>query len=434
MEGTDPRLRLRHGLRGSSTGGEARRLRHGLRSSGARREARRLRHSLRSSGTGGETLCLRSSRQVILPPGGICRREHFRQEGASMKQYFAFQWHITDACDQRCRHCYIFAEDAGRVPCSMTWEQMEDTFWNCMDFCRVWDRLPYFYITGGDPVLHPDFWRLCGLLKEHDIPFTIMGNPFHLTDEVCSRMKASGCRKYQLSLDGLRETHDWFRKPGSFDATLEKIPVIQRSGMLAVIMTTVSGTNLEEVPALIDVVVEHGADVFAFARYCPTSTEKDTGITPRQYRDLLAVCDRKFREYRASGCRTWFSLKDHLWTLYQYETGEFVIPPDAEEGLIYGGCSCGNSHLTILPDGDVYACRRVQGSRVGNVSADRLADVWVCGMEAYRDYDRFRKCAGCELKPWCRGCPAVASGRTGDFYAPDPQCWKEVPGYKEEAV
>lgn len=28
-----------------------------------------------------------------------------------MKPYFAFQWHITDVCDQRCKHCYIFAED-----------------------------------------------------------------------------------------------------------------------------------------------------------------------------------------------------------------------------------------------------------------------------------------------------------------------------------
>ena len=24
-----------------------------------------------------------------------------------MKPYFAFQWHITDTCDQRCKHCYI---------------------------------------------------------------------------------------------------------------------------------------------------------------------------------------------------------------------------------------------------------------------------------------------------------------------------------------
>lgn len=32
----------------------------------------------------------------------------------------------------------------------------------------------------------------------------------------------------------------------------------------------------------------------------------------------------------------------------------------------------------------------------------------------------------CELLAFCRGCPAVASGRDGNFYGADPQCWKEV--------
>ena len=303
-----------------------------------------------------------------------------------MKQYFSFQWHITDECDQRCKHCYIFSENNCKKLDSMNWQQMQETFSNCLDFCKVYDRLPYFYITGGDPILHPDFWKLLGLLKEHGIPFTILGNPFHLTDEVCRRLKDFGCEKYQLSLDGMRETHDWFRKPGSFDITLEKIGCINRAGIRSVIMTTVSGTNIDQVPDIIDAVVQAGANVFAFARYCPTSEEKDVGI----------------------------------------ETGAFRIPETAEEGVIYGGCNCGNCHLTILPTGDIYACRRVRNSRVGNVFEDRLADVWVCRMEAYRDYTKFEKCAKCELLAFCRGCPAVASGRDGNFYAADPQCWKEV--------
>ena len=36
----------------------------------------------------------------------------------------------------------------------MNWEQMQDTFYNCLDFCEMYDRLPYFYLTGGDPILH----------------------------------------------------------------------------------------------------------------------------------------------------------------------------------------------------------------------------------------------------------------------------------------
>ena len=91
-----------------------------------------------------------------------------------------------------------------------------------------------------------------------------------------------------------------------------------------------------------------------------------------------------------------------------------------------GGCNCGNCHLTILPNGDLYACRRVQNSHVANVFTDRIADVWVGQMETYRDYTKFEKCSKCELLAFCRGCPAVASGKDGNFYAADPQCWKEV--------
>ena len=75
-------------------------------------------------------------------------------------------------------------------------------------------------------------------------------------------------------------------------------------------------------------------------------------------------------------------------------------------------------------NGDVMACRRVTDSGIANIFEDRLADVWVCQMEKYREYDRFIKCSKCELKAWCRGCPAVANGTNGDFYGADPQCWK----------
>ena len=343
-----------------------------------------------------------------------------------MKQYFAFQWHITDDCDQRCKHCYIFSEDNCKHLESMTWEQIEDTFYNCLDFCEMYDRLPYFYITGGDPILHKDFWRLLELIHSHNIKFTILGNPFHLNDEVCKRLKFLGCEKYQLSIDGMRKTHDWFRKTGSFDITLEKIKCIKNAGIKAVIMTTVSGVNIKEIPEIIDTVAQHEADIFAFARYCPTSDEKDTGMTPKEYRDLLDICHKKYTEYEKQGCKTYFNKKDHLWTLYEYEKGIFKIPADAEQGMIYGGCNCANCHITILPSGDVFACRRVSDSKIGNVFEDRLADIWVCEAEQYRDYNKFEKCSKCELLAWCRGCPAVAKGTYGSFYSPDPQCWKEI--------
>ncbi|MDR1579054.1 MAG: radical SAM/SPASM domain protein, ACGX system [Synergistaceae bacterium] len=341
-----------------------------------------------------------------------------------MDKYFAFQWHITDNCDQRCKHCYIFSEDINISPREMPWADMLSALNNCEDMCASFKRIPYLYITGGDPILHKDFWRLLALLKEKNIAFSVLGNPFHLNDEVCKNLKDCGCERYQLSIDGLRDTHDKIRKPGSFDATLEKIACIRHAGIRSVIMTTVSGANIAEIPDIIDLTVEHHTDVFAFARYCPASFEKTTHINPGEYKALLDACWRKFDEYKDSG--TIFNLKDHLWTLYLHDKGLFKIPAGLDGQMIYDGCNCGISHLTILPNGDIYACRRMD-SMVGNAFTDRLADVFISEkMDKYRNFGKFEKCSRCELGRFCRGCPAVAYGYTRNLYSADPQCWKEV--------
>ena len=339
-------------------------------------------------------------------------------------RYFAFQWHITDWCDQRCKHCYIFSENEDKCLLDMPYRKMMKVIKSCEDMCEKINRLPYFYITGGDPILHKDFWRLLEVLKEKNIPFTILGNPFHLTDEICKKLKEYGCEKYQMSIDGLRETHNYIRKKGSFDETLEKIKCINKAGITSVIMTTVSGTNINEIPKIIDIVVENNVDVFAFARYCPTSEEKDVGIAPLEYRELLDKCYKKFGEYKDS--KTYFNMKDHLWNLYLYEEGIFKIDETLDKSLIYDGCHCGSSHFTILPNGDLYACRRME-SKVGNIFEKEIYDVWTSKeMNEYRKYNDFEKCSKCELHRFCRGCPAVTYGLTHNMYAPDPQCWKEI--------
>lgn len=342
-----------------------------------------------------------------------------------MKPYFAFQWHITDYCDQRCKHCYIFSEGKCQKLLSMSIEEMDKIILNIEDMCTRLNRTPYFYITGGDPLLHPNFYALMERIHSKGYAFTIMGNPFHLTKEVCEKLKAYGCEKYQMSIDGMRETHDYFRKPGSFDCTLEKIALLREAGIKCAIMTTVSHTNIDEIPDIVDLVVDYQVDIFAFGRYCPTSEEKEISIKPLAYRDFLDKLWTQYETYKSKGVHTYFNLKDHLWTLYLYEKGLFKIPKGAKKDMIYDGCHCGICHMTILPNGDVYACRRFE-SKVGNALEQSLYDIFITNEEPYRAFEQFEKCNQCELKGFCRGCPAVAYGTTGSFYGVDPQCWKEI--------
>lgn len=341
-----------------------------------------------------------------------------------MKKYFTYQWHITDSCDQRCKHCYIFSKENKNEMYELNLDELSAILNNCIDMCERLDRSPYLSITGGDPLLHKNFWDFAKLLKEKNIPFNILGNPFHLDNDVCKKLHEYGCNKYQLSIDGVESTHDFIRKKGSFQCTLSKIPVLKNAGIKCAIMTTVSKTNIKEIPSIIDIVVENEADVFAFARYCPVNGEQDLLVSPEEYRNLLNDCWEKYNKFRES--QTSFNLKDHLWTLFLYEKGLFKIDETLDKETIYEGCACGIGHLTILSDGTVYACRRMD-SPIGNALTDSLYDVFLSSkMDEYRKYEEFEKCSKCGLLRFCRGCPAVSFGAKGSMYAADPQCWKVI--------
>lgn len=81
-----------------------------------------------------------------------------------MRPYFAVQWHITDVCDQRCKHCYIFAEGHPAL-LSAPWSELLHTYAQIRALCGKLGRAPYIYLTGGDPILHPDFGGCSNCLK-----------------------------------------------------------------------------------------------------------------------------------------------------------------------------------------------------------------------------------------------------------------------------
>lgn len=69
----------------------------------------------------------------------------------------------------------------------MSYSDMEKVLDNCLDMCGKLSRTPYFYITGGDPILHPDFWRLLELLKSMKSP-----SPFWETPSILMMKSAAG--------------------------------------------------------------------------------------------------------------------------------------------------------------------------------------------------------------------------------------------------
>ena len=85
---------------------------------------------------------------------------------------FSLQWHITQACDLHCRHCY----DRSQYK-SLTLKQEISILDDFAEFCSSHNVHGQVTFTGGNPLLHPDFEKLYSGAAERGLTTAILGNP-----------------------------------------------------------------------------------------------------------------------------------------------------------------------------------------------------------------------------------------------------------------
>jgi radical SAM protein with 4Fe4S-binding SPASM domain len=97
------------------------------------------------------------------------------------------------------------------------------------------------------------------------------------------------------------------------------------------------------------------------------------------------------------------------------------------------GCTAGSSSFYITPDGKIAPCLFLRDLAAGDVRERDIKERW----DNSPTFDIFRnimrgslkgKCSNCEyLGIICYGgCMAAALAHTGDLYADDPTCWREL--------
>jgi radical SAM protein with 4Fe4S-binding SPASM domain len=89
-------------------------------------------------------------------------------------------------------------------------------------------------------------------------------------------------------------------------------------------------------------------------------------------------------------------------------------------------CRAGDSLITVMPNGDVYPCRRMP-ILVGNLMETPLAELYYRSdvFRALRDSQRVSDgCDVCRYAGVCRGgARCVSYAMTGDPFTADPGCW-----------
>lgn len=348
----------------------------------------------------------------------------------------------------RCKHCYIFDSESysRELENELDLEQCKkivDDFVELITNLRLRGSIQ---LTGGDPLLADHFWDLLKYIRKKKIDVGIMGNPHLLTQNTIEKLKKIGIRFYQFSIDGDRETHDYFRNaPGSFDQTLAACERCSLSGICTFIHSTISKTTSKCIEDIIMAAYSAKAHVFDWARLVPIghgtglledilsplelrnlferiiNIEQKIGKIPTKYHMRLG--DTEFIQ-PPSNHKMVIGRKDPLWALYYYEKG--ILKPKTKDYIVRG-CIFGANGLVILADGTVLGCRRLP-IPIGKVPEEKLWDIFIESdvLNQVRDFKSIEECGECELRSYCRGCRAVTYAVTGDLMGKDPQCWKDL--------
>ena len=172
---------------------------------------------------------------------------------------------LTDACNLRCRGCWI--ESGGKTH-SLSLDDVEGLI------TALKKRKSYFHtLLGGEPMIYPKLWDI---IQGHpECYFQIITNGMFLDEKNVEKIRGAGNVTPLVSIDGFKDDNDNRRGEGVFDAVMEGLTRLQENKILYGVATTVTGENLEEVTSdrYVEEFIRRGAMYLWYYVYRPVGAD-----------------------------------------------------------------------------------------------------------------------------------------------------------------
>ncbi len=351
---------------------------------------------------------------ILLSPGSLIQRtfspaheppDFFRSfESADT---FTLQWHITQACDLHCRHCYDRSNRGAPLSYDTAVAILDDFY----EFCRRMHVKGQVTFTGGNPMLYPNFTDAYQAASDRGFGIAILGNPTPI-ERIEKLLDIAKPLFFQISLEGLEAYNDYIRGKNHFQRSLVFLDQLRELDIFSMVMLTLNRDNLNQVLPLADF-LEDRVDFFTFNRLS-TVGEGAQLMMPRKEEFETFI-----RKYESGACENpaKLGLKDNLINIVRMEKGSAPFG-----GCTGYGCGAAFNFVALLPDGEVHACRKFP-SPIGNILQTRLIDIYRSPMaQKYRNGSE--ACSDCKLFAVCRGCFAITYSHGLDvFRDKDPFCF-----------
>jgi radical SAM protein len=347
-------------------------------------------------------------------------------------------WETTKACLLACRHCRAKAI-RNRQNGELTHVQGLKLIDQLLEFGEPY---PALLLTGGDPLMRPDFFELVEYAKNRGIYVAVAASVTpKLNETSISRMRNLGVDIMSVSLDGaLPDTHDTLRGlKGTWKTTIDTLRMARELGLRTQVNTTVMRSNLNELADIFHIARNNGAvawEVFFLIRTGRGASLESLG---------------------ASECEEIMN--------FLYDAALYGIPVRTAEGPSFRRVRIEREKIRREPSGEIYRklvarLRLLEGEPAvppsfkishtgdgrGIVFIGHRGEVYPsgflpvdCGLvprgnlfEIYRSNSFFRalrdpaslkgRCGICEYKSLCGGSRSRAFAEMDDPFQEDPIC------------
>ena len=338
-------------------------------------------------------------------------------------------WEITFACNMRCKHCGSSCTNA--LPDELTEEEALKV---CDEIGKL--KLSYITLSGGEPLIRKDWHKIAKRLKENNVTPNMITNGWLLTQENVRMAKEAGISNIAISLDGLKETHDFMRKEGSFDRIVKSLDILKENKMPSSIITTVNNKNIHELPQLYELLKEKNVRNWQLQYAMPMGNfveNRDLIIEPHQIDDIIEFAHQTLNENKIridlADCVGFYNNDEIEVRTHTHETKEYL----------WTGCLAGKNVLGIRHNGNIVGCSSLRDDIFieGNVRDRSLVDLW----NDEKSFEWNRKltkdqltgfCANCQFGAYCLAGCSVLKYTIGKKLVENEYCSYKVAVDKEK--
>ncbi|MGQ0522892.1 MAG: heme d1 biosynthesis radical SAM protein NirJ [Betaproteobacteria bacterium] len=342
-------------------------------------------------------------------------------------------WNLVRRCNLACRHCYSISADT-----DFAGELSGEEVFAVMDDLRKFG-VPVLILSGGEPLLRNDIFEIAKRAKDLGFYVGLSTNGTLIDAQNIGAIAALGLDYVGISLDGIEQTHDAFRRlKGAYQRSLRALRLARDAGIRVGVRFTLTQQNARDLPAMLELLGEERIDklYLSHLNYAGRGNINRASdayhATSRRAMDLLFdTCWSQIERGEAREYVTGNNDADGVYALF-WVRRRFPEREERARTLLaqWGGNASGVNVANIDNLGNVHPDTMWWHYSLGNVRDRRFSEIWadtrdplMAGLKARPRCVKGR-CGGCRYFDICGGNTRVrAQQLTGDPWQEDPGCY-----------